>query len=99
MAESTQSKSEFVSILSQKIGYSKKEAESIVNSFLETLEETFAKGMSQAFIGFGTFSVKERSERMGRNPKTGEEIKIPAARSVSFKTGTKLKAAVNQKKP
>lgn len=97
MSESTQSKSEFISILSKKMGYSKKEAESIVNSFLETLEETFAKGMGQVFIRFGTFSVKTRSQREGRNPRTGEKVKISASKTVSFKAGTQLKAAVSQK--
>ena len=98
MAKSIQSKSEFVAVVSKKTGYSKKETDAIVNAFLETLEETFVKGLDQAFIGFGTFSVKSRAERTGRNPKTGQEIKIPASKTVGFKTGAQLKITMNQKK-
>ena len=70
-------------------------AETVVNALGEVIKETLAKGEEIRFIGFGSFEVKERSRRKGRNPKTGEEIEIPAARVPVFKCGKLLKSAVN----
>jgi DNA-binding protein HU-beta len=62
---------------------------------IECITETLKKGDSLSLIGFGTFSVKERAARQGRNPRTGETIQIKAAKVPSFKAGKALKDAVN----
>ena len=72
----------------------KVESERTLNTLLETIQECLAEGNDVAFIGWGTFEVAEREERMGRNPKTGETMTIPAKKVVKFKAGTKLKEAV-----
>ena len=89
------SKKEFVDAYAKATGETKKRAEELVNQFLDTVEETLLNGDSVQFVGWGTFEVKETAERKGRNPKTGEEITIPARNSVSFKAGSALKSKVN----
>lgn len=84
-------KTELVSAIAEKTGLSKKEAEASVNALTEVVGEAVAKGDSVQLVGFGTFSLKERAARKGRNPQTGAEIDIPASRSVGFKVGKKLK--------
>ena len=69
---------------------SKAEAERKVDLFLTTIENTLAAGEELNFIGWGKFEVVERAERVGRNPKTGEEIKIEAKKTVKFKPGKTL---------
>jgi DNA-binding protein HU-beta len=76
---------------------SKAEAERTVSALIEVISETLKKGDSLALPGFGTFEVRDRGERTGRNPKTGEELKIAAAKVPAFKPGATLKAAVNGK--
>ena len=73
----------------------KAEAERIINASLDTIQETLAKGESIQFIGFGNFEVKERAARTGINPRTKQNITIPAKKAVTFKPGKKLKDAVN----
>ena len=90
------SKKEFVDAYAKATGETKKRAEELVNAFLGTAEEFLVKGESIQFVGWGTFEVKERAAREGRNPKTGETIKIAASTSVSFKAGTALKEKVNK---
>jgi DNA-binding protein HU-beta len=72
----------------------KVEVEKVVNAVFETATETLASGEQIQIVGFGTFLVKERGERKGRNPKTGEEITIGASKAPAFKAGKSLKAAV-----
>jgi len=91
-------KAEFVSMVAAKAGTSKKDSEANLNAVLKTIEECLAKGQDVAFIGFGTFKAIKRPERMGRNPGTGQKIKIPATTAVQFKVGAKLKASVAGKK-
>lgn len=74
---------------------SKAEAERKVDLFLTTIENTLAAGEELNFIGWGKFEVIERAERVGRNPKTGEEIKIEAKKTVKFKPGKTLVDKIN----
>ena len=73
----------------------KSEADEAVTSFLDSVKEGLLSGEKIAIIGFGSFSVVERKARMGRNPKTGEEIEIPAMKTVKFKPAEKLKEVVS----
>lgn len=72
-------------------GLSKKDAGIAVDAVLASIGDTLAKGESVALLGFGTFSVKERAAREGRNPRTGETVKIAAAKVPAFKAGKALK--------
>ena len=87
-------KSELIQAVAAK-GLTRKEAEAAVNAVLGTIEEALAKGESVQLIGFGTFSVKERAAREGRNPQTGEVVKIKASKIPAFKAGKALKEKVN----
>ena len=82
---------EFVKAVAEKAGITKKDAATVVNAVLEVIEEAMKKGEEVKFTGFGTFKVVTRRERKGRNPRTGEEIVIPAAKVVRFSPGAKLK--------
>jgi DNA-binding protein HU-beta len=88
-------KSELVSIVMKKTGLNKKSTEKAVDSILTCIEEALARGEKVQLTGFGTFDVRERAERIGRNPQTGEEIKIEAAKIPVFKAGKALKEAVS----
>jgi DNA-binding protein HU-beta len=88
-------KKDFIEKYAAKTGVSKKAAGEYVEAFLETVEEAAVSHRGVQFVGFGTFEVKETAERIGRNPKTGEEISIPAKKVVKFKAGKKLQEAVN----
>ena len=72
-----------------------RDVERIVNTVFEEIIEALSRGERVELRGFGAFSVKEREARTGRNPRTGEEIKIPASTTVRFKAGKGLKDAVN----
>ena len=89
-------KSDLVSSIAEKSDISKKDVEKALNAFVETVEETLQKGEKIQLVGFGSFEVKERAERKGRNPKTREEITIPASKAPVFKVGKSLKDAVNK---
>lgn len=84
-------KSELVAALSKKIGAGRVETETFVNSFIEIVEKTVAKGEPVQLIGFGTFELRHREARVGRNPKTGEKLNIPASNSPVFKAGKNFK--------
>ena len=88
-------KADFISKLSEKAGFSKKDAEKAVNSFMEVVKEALADGEKVSLVGFGTFEVIQRSARKGRNPQTGKEITIPACKAPKFKAGKGLKEAVS----
>lgn len=90
------SKSEFVAKVSEKTELTKKDAEKAVNAFLETIQESMVAGETVSFVGFGSFEVRERAARKGRNPQTGEEIQIAASKVPAFKPGKSLKDAVNK---
>ncbi len=88
-------KTELISEVAQKADMTKKDAEKVVNAFFSTVEASLKAGDKVQLIGFGTFEVRERQARKGRNPQTGEEISIPAARVPAFKSGKALKDAVD----
>jgi DNA-binding protein HU-beta len=73
----------------------KKASEELVNSVFEAITNSLTTGGKFAFPGFGTFTVKERAARKGRNPKTGEEINIIASKTVGFKPASRLKETLN----
>ena len=89
-------KAELVSAVAEKTGMSKKDSEKAVNAAFDTITEALAAGDKVQLVGFGAFEVKERGARIGRNPKTKEEIEIPASRVDSFKVGKALKEAVTK---
>ena len=88
-------KNELIEAMATKTDTSKAAAERAVAALTEIISDTLQKGESIALIGFGTFEVRERAARTGRNPQTGEELKIAASRVPAFKPGAALKAAVN----
>ena len=88
-------KSELIDAIAQSAGLTKADAGRALDGFTKAVEDALKAGDSVTLVGFGTFSVKERPERKGRNPQTGEEITIKAARIPSFKVGKSLKDAVN----
>lgn len=88
-------KTELVAQVAEKAGLTKKDAEKAVNAWIETVKGALAAGEKVQVIGFGTFEVKERAARMGRNPRTGQNLAIPAAKNPVFKAGKALKDAVN----
>lgn len=87
-------KSELVSAIAEKSGLSKTDSEKALNAFTEAAKDALAKGGSIQLIGFGTFSIGERSARTGRNPQTGKEIQISAKKVIKFKVGKALDEAV-----
>lgn len=89
-------KAELVSAVAEKTGMSKKDSEKAVNAAFDTITEALAAGDKVQLVGFGAFEVKERGARIGRNPKTKEEIEIPASRVAFFKVGKALKEAVTK---
>ncbi|NLO88791.1 MAG: HU family DNA-binding protein [Clostridia bacterium] len=89
-------KSELISAVAEKADLTKKDAEKAVNALFKSIEEALARNDKVQLVGFGTFEIKERAARVGRNPRTGEEIKIPATRVPSFKAGKALKEAVSK---
>ncbi len=88
-------KSELIDSIADKSELTKADAGRALDGFLGAVTEALTNGDSVALVGFGTFSVKERAERKGRNPQTGAEITIKAAKIPSFKAGKTLKDAVN----
>ena len=88
-------KDEFIGLIAEKNGISKKKANEIVNSVFAEITEVLKKDDKITFVNFGTFKVSERAAREGRNPATGEKIKIPARKTASFKAGKTLKDALN----
>jgi len=88
-------KQELISAMAEKAGLTKADADKALNAFVDTVKETLAKDDSIQLIGFGTFSVSERSARTGRNPQTGKEIQIAAKKIAKFKAGKALDEAVN----
>ncbi|HIS38217.1 MAG TPA: HU family DNA-binding protein [Candidatus Onthousia faecavium] len=88
-------KVELVESVAEKAGLTKADATRAIDAFVETISETLAKGDKVPVAGFGTFGVSERAAREGRNPRTGEPVKIEARKVVSFKAGSALKDAVN----
>lgn len=89
---------DLVDALAEKTGSTKADAERNVAALIDIVTATLKKGDSVALVGFGTFEVRKRAARTGRNPLTGAELKIKAATVPAFKAGKALKDAVNGKK-
>lgn len=87
-------KNEFVTAIAEKSGLTKKDAEAALNAYTEVVTDALKAGDSVQLIGFGTFEVRERAARKGRNPHTGEAIEIAAAKAPAFKPGKALKDAI-----
>lgn len=88
-------KVELVEAIAEKAGLTKSDATKALDAFISTVTETLAKGDKIPLVGFGTFAVSKRAAREGRNPRTGETVKIAARNAVTFKVGSALKDAVN----
>jgi DNA-binding protein HU-beta len=89
-------KSELINAIAEHANLSKADAGRSLEALTKTIEATLKAGDSITLVGFGTFEVKARAARTGRNPQTGRELAIPAANVPSFKAGKGLKDAVNQ---
>lgn len=90
-------KAELVAMVAEKASMSKKDAGVAVDSTLSAIVDAMANGDKVQLVGFGTFETKQRGERTGKNPRTGEAVKIPATTVPSFKPGKSLKEAVDGK--
>jgi len=91
-------KAEIVEKLYEKVGFSRRESSDIVETALEIMKESLERGEKIKISGFGHFNVRSKHERIGRNPHTGQEIKITARRVITFKASQILKNAVNRGK-
>ncbi len=89
-------KTQLIDVVATKTGMKKAQAEAAVNAVNEAIVEALVAGDKVQLIGFGTYEVKERAARDGRNPKTGEIIKIAASKAPTFTAGKALKDAVNK---
>ena len=87
-------KTELIAEVAKKCGLSKKDAEKAVNATFDTVTDALCSGEKVQLVGFGSFEVKTRAERIGRNPATGAEIKIAASKVPTFKAGKALKDIV-----
>jgi DNA-binding protein HU-beta len=88
-------KSELIDAMAEQSGLSKADTERAYKAFVDTVKDALGKGDKISLIGFGTFEVRERSARTGRNPQTGQTMEIAASKNPSFKAGKALKDAVN----
>ncbi len=89
-------KAELINAVAAKTGLSKKDSEKAINATFDTVTAALEAGEKVQLVGFGVFDVKERAARVGRNPKTKEEIEIPASRVPTFKAGKALKDSVDK---
>ena len=87
-------KSELIAAMVQKSSLSKKDCEAALDAFVAAIGETLKSGEKVQLVGFGTFEVRERAARMGLNPRTKEEMEIPASKVPAFKAGKALKETV-----
>ena len=87
-------KTELIAATAEKANLSKKDTEAAVNAVIDVITEALKKGDKVQLVGFGSFETRERAARVGRNPKTKEEIKIPASKVPAFKPGKALKDAI-----
>ena len=91
-------KADFIKAIAKQAGTSQKEADAVLAATLATIRDALKKGDSVAFLKFGTFKISKRAARKGRNPQTGKEIQIPAAKLPVFKASAAFKELVNGKK-
>ena len=90
-------KAELIAKIAEESKLTKKAAETALDAFVTSVEEALKNGEKVQLVGFGTFEVRERADRKGRNPQTKAEIKIPASKAPVFKAGKALKELVNKK--
>jgi len=90
----TLTKAELADLLFEKVGLNKREAKDMVEAFFDIIHDALITGRDVKMSGFGNFNMRDKPQRPGRNPKTGEEIPITARRVVTFHASQKLKAAV-----
>ena len=88
-------KGDLVAKIAEKANLTKKDAEIALNAVIASIEDALVDGDKVSLVGFGTFEVAERAARTGKNPQTGEAIKIPASKAPKFKAGKALKDVVN----
>lgn len=87
-------KAELITAVAEKAGLSKKDTEKVINATFDAITAELVAGVKVSLVGFGSFDVKLRGERIGRNPRTKEEVTIPASRVPQFKAGKALKDAI-----
>ncbi|PIR43124.1 DNA-binding protein HU [candidate division WWE3 bacterium CG10_big_fil_rev_8_21_14_0_10_32_10] len=87
-------KTELIEMVAKKAGVTKAESQRVVDAVIESITEALERGEKVTVTGFGTYEVRQRAARMGRNPQTGETIQIPAQRTPAFRAGKSLKDAV-----
>ena len=88
-------KAELIAAVAEKTGLSKKDADKAVSAVFESVKDALVAGDKVAVFGFGTFEVRERAERKGRNPKTGEVVTVPACKYLAFVPAKAVKEALN----
>ena len=89
-------KTDLINAVAERTELSKKDAAKAVDAVFESITDALVEGDKVQLVGFGSFEVRNRSARKGRNPQTGEEIEIPATKNPAFKPGKQLKDAVNK---
>ncbi|KAF0145613.1 MAG: integration host factor subunit alpha [Thermodesulfovibrionales bacterium] len=89
-------KADLADAIFEKVGLSKKEAQDIIEIIFDTLKQTFKEGESVKVSGFGTFHVRKKAARRGRNPKTGEDLEISPRKVITFRASNKLKLVIEQ---
>ncbi len=99
VGKGTLTKAELADLLFEKVGFNKREAKDMVESFFEEVRTALERGEGVKLSGFGNFQLRDKPQRPGRNPKTGEEIPITARRVVTFHASQKLKALVDKHYP
>jgi integration host factor subunit alpha len=90
-------KANLVEKIFEKIGLSKKESQEIIEILFDTMKQTFIEGESVKISGFGTFNIRQKMARIGRNPKTGEELEITPRRVITFRASNQLKSVMEKK--
>ncbi|HIT97000.1 MAG TPA: integration host factor subunit alpha [Candidatus Aphodousia faecavium] len=99
METKTMTKADLVEMLFNRMGMNKRDAKVMVDAFFDEIREALEKGRTVKLSGFGNFQLRDKAQRPGRNPKTGEEIAITARRVVTFHASQKLKEAVAKTHP
>lgn len=89
-------KGELISVIAEKTGFTKKDSEKALAAVQDAISEALVSGDKVQMLGFGTFEVRSRAERVGRNPKTKEQIQIPASKTPVFKAGKALKDEISK---
>jgi integration host factor subunit alpha len=90
-------KADLVDRIFEKIGFSKKEAQEMIEILFDTMKQTFVEGESVKISGFGTFNVRQKKARRGRNPKTGNDLEIIPRRVITFRASNQLKSRIEKR--